>query len=527
MDMRTTAAVLGGLIAFAVATGAAKEGSTVRYDLVVSGGRVIDPASGLDAVRNVGVRDGVVRAVAEEPLAGDRVIDARGKVVAPGFVDVHSHAVSTKAGARMQVQDGVTTQLELELGMLPVAGWYDRLAAEGRPANYGTAVAWTYARAAAISGLEPYPAVQFFQQAQAASQWMTDAATPEQVERIAALVDEGLREGALGVGLNAGYAPGYALKEMVAVHEVAARHPGRPVVYHLRHMGVGPRGSAIDALLEAIGVAQATGTPVHLCHIHSVALQDVEAALRLIATARARGLRVTTEAYPYGTMSTIIGAPFLRDPEFPAKLGFGPTDMVYLATGERPASMERLRELQAADPAGGGLMHFFDPADPADDAKFTAVMTDPSVVIASDATVWQDGARILEDVWPLPPTAVAHPRTAGTFARFLREWVRERKAVALPEAVRRMTLLPAQVLEAAAPAMRRKGRIAPGADADLVVFDPDTVADAASLVRPAAASTGFDWVIVNGRPVVVDGVFDPSVDAGRPIRAGVPAARAG
>jgi N-acyl-D-glutamate deacylase len=518
------------VVAVALVLGAGHAGASAgegpRYDLVVAGGRVVDPESGLDAIRNVGVRDGTIAAVSTDPLVGKRTIEARGMIVAPGFVDVHSHGVGTKAASRMQVQDGVTTQLELESGMLPVAAWYERMAKEGRPANYGTSVAWTFARAAAVAGLRPYPSLRFAQDAQAVSTWRTDAATPAQLERIRALIDEGLREGALGVGVNAGYAPGYDMAELRVVHEVAARHPGRPLFHHLRHMGVGPGGSWIDALREVVEVAEATATPVHVCHIHSVALQDVERALGLVAAARARGVAISTEAYPYGAMSTIIGAPFLRDPDFPSKLGFGPDDVVYLATGERPASMARLRELQAADPGGVGVMHFYDLTDAGHAAKFDAVMTDPSVLIASDAMVWQDGARLLEEEWPLPETAMAHPRTAGTFARFLREWVRERRRVSLVDAIRRMSLEPARLLEKTVPAMRRKGRLAHGADADLVVFDLDTVADRATFERPAQASAGFAWVIVNGRPVVSNGVFDAGIDAGRPIRAAPSAAPA-
>lgn len=489
------------------------------FDLVIQGGRVVDPASGLDAVRNVGIRDGAVVTVTTDSLTGDRVIDASGQIVAPGFVDLHSHAVDTKVGSRMQVQDGVTTQLELESGTLPVAAWYDRLASEGRPAHFGAAVAWTFARAAAVSGLKPYPSLRFFAGAQATQAWMTDIATPEQVRHVGDLLEEGLREGALGIGVNAGYAPGYAASEMLAVHEVAARHAGRPVIYHVRHMGRGAHTAALDSFLEGIALAQVTGTPVHFCHVHSVALQDVDEALRVLTAARARGLPVSTEAYPYGTMATVIGAAFLRDPAFPEKLGFGPEAIVYLATGERPKSIERLRELQARDPGGLGLMTFLDPRDTGDAATFRRVMTDPLVAIASDALPWQDGPTPLEDVWPLPSSAASHPRSAGTFARFLREWVREKRAVSLSEAIRRISLLPAQILEAGVPAMKRKGRLAPGADADVVVFDLESVTDRATFERPARTSTGFSWVIVGGRPVVVDGVFDPSADAGRPVRA--------
>lgn len=516
--MRRASGFAGGLALLLAAAAPGAVDASEPFDLVVAGGRVVDPASGTDAVRNIGIRGGVIVTVTREPLTGRRTIDATGKVVAPGFVDVHSHAVDTKTGSRMQVQDGVTTQLELESGMLPVAAWYDRVAAEGRPAHYGTSVAWSFARAAAVAGLTPRPSLAFFHDAQASPAWMTDPATPEQLVRIRALIDEGLRAGALGVGVNAGYAPGYTAEEIFAVHEVAARHRGRPVVYHVRHMGTGPRGGVLDSLYEVVALALVTGTPVHVCHLHSAAMQEVERALAVVRAARARGLTITTEAYPYGTASTIIGAPFLRDPAFPAALGFGPEDIVYLATGERPASMERLRALQAADPGGLALMHFLDLDEAADAAKFRAVMVDGNVVIASDAMPWQDGARYLADEWPLPATARSHPRSAGTFARFLREWVREREEVSLVEAIRRITLLPAQILEVGVPAMRRKGRIGPDADADLVIFDLDTITDRATFERPAQPSAGIAWVVVSGQAVVADGVFDPGIDAGRPIR---------
>jgi Amidohydrolase family len=130
------------------------------YDLVIRGGRVMDLESGLEGVRDVGVRGGRIVAVAQGLEAGMRDVAAAGLVVAPGFIDLHAHGQSVPAD-RMQAFDGVTTALELELGSLPVKAWYEQQAAAGRVINYGTAVAWLFARIAAMTGVKPEPSIGF------------------------------------------------------------------------------------------------------------------------------------------------------------------------------------------------------------------------------------------------------------------------------------------------------------------------------------------------------------------------------
>jgi len=487
-------------------------------DLVISGGRVLDPETGLDAVRDVGIRDGRIVAVSEAPLVGREVFDANGLAVAPGFVDLHSHAVNTLFGSRMQVLDGVTTQLELENGVLPVDAWYERMAAEGRPAHYGATASWTYARIASMTGVPPEPTIAYYLRAQGNTHWMRDPAEPAQREQIVAYLAQGLEQGALGVGVNAGYAPGYDIREMKAVHQLAARYDGRPVVYHLRHMGLGADKSAYSAIVEVLGLTAVTGGTAHVCHINSSSGVDVANTLALLREARGHGVRVTTEAYPYGAGSTVIGADFLRDPDFPARLGHGPEAIVYLPTGERVASMERLHELQAADPGGLILRHFLDLSDPARKRLLDEVLVDPMVIVASDAMPWLGGRRFLQGEWPPPPGAMAHPRSAGTFSRFLRTYVREEGRLTLLQAVRKMTLDPALALEAASPDFRRKGRLQPGADADIVVFDPARIADRATYEQPAVGSAGFALVLVAGTAVVRDDVLVPDLLPGRPLR---------
>ena len=196
------------------------------FDLVISGGRVIDSESGLDAVRNIGIRNGKIAAISASRLAGKTTIDAKGLVVAPGFIDLHSHAVIALPSARMQVMDGVTTALELESGVLPVAGTYDLLAKEGRPLNYGFSVAWTFSRASLAMGV-PYEKFSSadWGPAYGREDWH-GYNTPEKSKRVLELIEKGLREGALGVGANLGYMPEANIDETYGIAKLTLKYGG-------------------------------------------------------------------------------------------------------------------------------------------------------------------------------------------------------------------------------------------------------------------------------------------------------------
>jgi hypothetical protein len=227
---------------------------------------------------------------------------------------------------------------------------------------------------------------------------------------------------------------------------------------------------------------------------------------------------VTTEAYPYGSGSTAIGAAFLA-PERLRERFRDTTSITYLPTGERVADDERLRELRATDPGGLVIAEFFDEDEPDDAALLRRSLTFPDAIVASDAMppLWTDTAGMDIGAWPLPPVAVTHPRTAGTFGRALRLWRQE--GVPLTEAVRRATILPALVLHDAVPAMRRKGRIQLGADADVVVFDADKVTDQATYLASTRPSSGIAYVLVGGTFVVRDGALVPDALPGQAVRA--------
>ncbi len=490
----TAALLLAGLAAAAPAAVGSRAAS---YDLVIDGGRVIDPESGLDAVRSVGIRDGRVAAVSDTPLSGRRHIDARGLVVAPGFIDIHSHAQSIPGGW-IQAFDGVTTALELETGAWPLAATYQAAAAEGRPINYGYSVSWGGIRRELLKG-----------RAQ-------DLASEAEIAAIVSKVGQGLDEGGLGVGNPVGYWTRTNRTEYWEVAALAARRQV-PVFTHVRTKNSRDPGSALEAFGEVIATAATTGARMHICHINSSGLRDIPRLTTMIAKAQSYGIPVTSEAYPWGAGSTAINAPFLQPANLPL-LGITSSNIEVVATGERPATNERLAELQRLNPNTRIIVHYLNEAVPEDRQLIEQAVLLKDGIIASDAVNYMvNGKDLVAARWPLPATAAGHPRTASTFTKVLGNYVRERKLLSLPEAIRRSTLLPARLLETVAPAMRHKGRISVGADADIIVFDPATVGAAATYARPATPAIGMRHVLVGGQLLIDNGRLLPEARPGRPV----------
>jgi len=222
--------------------------------------------------------------------------------------------------------------------------------------------------------------------------------------------------------------------------------------------------------------------------------------------------------YPWGAASTVMGAPWF-DPANLDHTGITPQDMFDASRGRRVRDVEDLAAIRRETPGDIGVFFFLDETTEEDLAVLDAVLAHPDVAVATDAVPYLSGGQPVQgQVWPLPDDALAHPRLAGTFCRMLRWQARERRVLTLPEAIRRMTLVPAQIIEAAAPDARRKGRLQPGCDADVVAFDPDTVTEQATYDNPRQPSHGMRHVLVGGTPLVRDGQLDTTVMPGRPLR---------
>lgn len=445
------------------------------YDLVIANGRVIDPESGLDAIRHVGLRGRTIEAISETPLTGTRLIDAASLVVAPGFVDLHEHGQQEES-YRMMVRDGVTSAFELEVGTGDVAAWY--AAREGgQIVNYGVSVGHIPARMKVLgdpgTGLLP------------AGVGGSGVASEAQMATMEGILREGLAQGAVAMGFGSAYTPGASIAEIERMFRVAAEG-GVSAHIHMR--------GGVAGLEETIQAAAAARAPLHIVHVNSSAGDDIDQFLAVIQAARDRGQDVTTEAYPYGAGMTEIQSALFDDWASWSDERFALHQLV--STGER---LTRATFEQARKTGGTVIIH-----GRSEQQTRTAIAS-PLAMIASDGFI--ENGR-------------GHPRTSGTFAKVLGRYVRDERAVTLMDALRRMTLEPARRLERRAPTMANKGRVRIGADADLAIFDPTTVTDRATYENAGIPSAGIPYVVVGGE-VIVDRGELTTARPGRAIRADV------
>ena len=304
----------------------------MSYDLVLLGGRVIDPETGFDRVCDVGIDGDSITAISDR-LEGATTVDVRRLVVAPGFIDLHSHA-QTLPGRRLQACDGVTTALDLEAGRAPVDLAYAREAERGSPINYGFSASWAAARMHVVAdGALDGGAAAIFGGLNG-----IDGNRLRPLQKVARILDQistDLAAGAIGVGLLIGYTPGVDPTEYLAVAELAAA-AGVPTFTHSRDIVELAPETLIDGAEEVVRAAGTTGAHMHYCHINSTSGRHIDRVLSLVGRCQAEGARVTTEAYPYGSGSTAIGAAFLA-PERLRERFRDTTSITYLRTGERIA----------------------------------------------------------------------------------------------------------------------------------------------------------------------------------------------
>jgi N-acyl-D-aspartate/D-glutamate deacylase len=437
------------------------------FDVVILNGRVIDPASNSDGIRNIGIRDGKIQLITEKVITGKEVIDAQGLVVSPGFIDMHQHG-QDQENYRYKVMDGVTTALELEMGTYDIDKWYsDR---EGKAIiNHGVSIGHVPLRIKLMNdpgGFAPVADAAYKE------------ATEDEIEQLKKGIEHGLDRGGIGVGFGLMYTPAASHWEIIEMFRAAAEY-NAPCYVHIRYAGLSEPNSCIAALEEVISASAVTGAPLHVVHVTSMGFSLTTQMLRM--------------SYPYTATQTLIESA-VYDGDWRGSWGIDYGDLQWIATGERltAESFAKYRKL-----GGMVIAHSI----PEEIVKTT--ISDHNVIIASDGTLTK---------------GKGHPRGVGTFSRLLGKYVREDKLISLNEGLRKITIMPAHRLERIAPAFRNKGRISVGADADITIFDPDQIIDQATYEEPARYSKGIHYVLVNGVVVVDSGTLVESVFPGKGIR---------
>ncbi len=493
------------------------------YDLVITGGRVMDPETGLDAFRSVGITNGKIVAVTEEKINGKQTIDATGHVVAPGFIDGHMHTVDIPLAQKAALRDGVTTTLDLEAGAMPVGRWYADLEGKSQT-NYGASASSAGARTATfdkgylkktVSANIVYDMMSK-DDPNVTGDTFVRVPSEKGIENIMTLVEEGLQEGGLGVGICPGYiVDGMTSQEMIGVQKLAGKY-GRFSHLHGRFSSQTVPTSAILGFQEAIASAGAYGGGLIIAHFTAQALNLTGVAIQYIDDLRAGGVPVVLEVYPYnfGEAGNGISADYLKPDNYQKNMGRSYNDIMLAATGER-LTKERYDELLKTDPYASVMFYN------ATEEDMLKGVAHPDVLIGSDSFPFVDEKGNFVSDWDTPFDKVnTHPRTVGTHGHVLR-LTREKKLMPLMTAISKMSYQYADFLAKNGVAqMANKGRIKEGADADIVIFDPESIQDNSSLEKGknALPTTGIPYVVVNGTIVVKNSKVLKGVYPGKPVR---------
>jgi dihydroorotase len=464
----------------------------IQFDIVLIGGRVIDPETKLDAVRNVGILNNRIAQISSEPLKGKEMVNVSGMVVSPGFIDLHVHGRSN-VEQEYQLHDGITTAMELEWGIENIKEWYASRQSKAL-INYGASVCWPYERfrtfdkvgnsLAALRELTVKGEAKLSTMQDMVQGTYTEDLEPAQMNAMLENIKTALADGGIGIGAPIGYLPKTKPEELYQVFKLAGELNAL-VFTHVRQPD-------IISIQEVIANAILTNAPLHIVHINSMSLGSIHMALDMVNAAQKNKSDITTELYSYTAASTRLQSAMF-DEGWQERLGISYGDLQWVATGERltKGSFEKFRK-----EGGVVIIHMMKPE------WIKAGITAPGVIIASDG---------------MPYAPLAHPRTAGTFSRVLGKYVREEKVLDLNTAIEKMTLLPAKRLEGIAPMMRYKGRLQVGADADITVFNPNTVIDKSTFDKGLAFSAGIEYVMVNGSFVLKNGKTVTGVLPGQPV----------
>jgi N-acyl-D-glutamate deacylase len=477
------------------------------YDLVILNGRVMDPETNFDGIRNVGVKDGRIALITEESISGKETVDATGKIVAPGFIDTHFH-FQMPIGYSLGLRDGLTSSMDFELGCAGsyIAQWYEDRAGVTQ-ANYGIAVSHEFARAMFIDGskgdyLKDGPLAVMTTRAKTG--WSATRPTLEQGNAILEEIDKGLQAGAVGIGSTVGYMrEGVSSREMFEIQKVGARY-GRPTGAHTRYT-LGNDTEENNGAQELIANAVALGAPAIVEHFNNPGWR---LAHEMTTELQAQGHNIWGEVYPYAAGSTTINAEFLVPEVWIDKMGNRYEDTMLDPVTNEYYTLETYKATVASDPTRQ-IVIFKMPEE--DEWKW---LTLKGVTMASDGV----GATPFFAPWnfPLDSLGGTHPRTAGARGKTIR--LGREHNIPMMQLMSILSYNAAKHMgDTGLKFFQERGRMQIGMVADIVVFDPETFRDNSTYENGAIPSTGMRAVIVNGQVTVRDDVLLP-VFAGQPIR---------
>lgn len=497
------------LTVFALNFAAVSAAVAQEYDIVINNGRVMDPETRYDAVANVGIKNGKIATITKDKITGKETLEVKGLVVAPGFIDGHSHSIEPYA-YRLALRDGRTTILDLEVGAHgpKLNEWYRRR--EGKaPVNFGVAVAHEFARAEVLDGFKDW---KYFYSpdgvlSRSANEgWSKTRPSLKQGNQILSLIDQGLQQGGIGIGSTVGYMrEGVSAREIFELQKLSGAY-GRTIAMHFRNTPGDDTGE-VNGIQEMLANAAALGTPAIASHFNNPGANMVH---ELLVRMREKGHNVWGEIYPYAAGSTALNAVFLEPEIWVQTLGHKYEDTVQdVATGEF-YTQESREEMLKKEPTRIVLVYKTPESAIVDWIKMpgVAIGSDSMPLVPDDNLTWDTPN---ED---LPNT---HPRYSGAFAAVLR--LARENNIPLMQAVSMTSYNYAKPLgDMGLKSMQMRGRIQKGMVADITIFDPKTVRDNATYVKGTLPSSGIHHVIVNGVIVMKDQEPLKGVNPGQPIR---------
>ncbi len=453
------------------------------FDIVIKNGTLIEPKREIQTVANLGIKDGKIAEISRDKMEGVAEIDGTGKIVCPGFIDIHSHLNTDYYAAWLSAKQGITTTLSGNCGMtpiMPIGVYLERMEQQGYPINFATLLghSWTLREMVGIDN--PHA-----------------SATRDQIERMKEIARQGLEEGAFGISLGLEYAPGARAEEYLPLVELAAKYD-KLVSIHIRT-------DALDfakGLQEAIQIVEKTGVRLQISHLayqFAVHKEVMEMALSMIRNAVKKGLPILCDSGMYEAFATYVKSAVFDD-GWNLRYNCEISDLM-ISTGKyvgQKATQEMIDEIKATEEDTIGT-------------AFVGILPDLALAIKEPYTMISTDAGLSDK------PGSGHPQDAGTFPRVFQKLVREQGVLSMMEAVKKSTYLPARQLGIEA----QKGWLGTGMDADIVVFDPKMIHDYADYVgigQPDAQPAGIEFVIVNGVEVIKGGVAQIDKKPGKILR---------